>query len=82
MPLYLIERSFAEQLNLNANDIRDIKDVNAEMNVQWLYSFLTADKRKTYCVYQASNPDQILDAARRLNIPADEIVEVDQVNPE
>jgi hypothetical protein len=81
MPLYLIERRFADQLQLGPDDLGKIKDVNSELNVKWLYSFLTADKRKTYCLYQASSPDLIREAARRLQLPADAILEVSQVTP-
>jgi hypothetical protein len=44
--------------------------------IQWLFSFLSADKRKTYCLYEAPNPEAIRAAARRLGLPADTIVEV------
>ena len=81
MPLYLIERKFADQLQLSPDDLGKIEDVNNELNVKWLYSFLTADKRKTYCLYQAASPDLIREAARRLQIPADAILEVSQVTP-
>jgi hypothetical protein len=49
--------------------------------VKWIFSFLSADKRKTYCLYEAENADAIRNAARRANIPADAIIEVDQVTP-
>jgi hypothetical protein len=81
MPLYLIERKFADQLQLSPDDLGKIEDVNNELNVKWLYSFLTADKRKTYCLYQASSPDLIREAASRLQLPADAILEVSQVTP-
>ena len=81
MPLYLIERKFADQLQLSPDDLGKIEDVNSELNVKWLYSFLTADKRKTYCLYQASSPDLIREAASRLQLPADAILEVSQVTP-
>ncbi len=81
MPLYLIERQFADQLQLGSDDLGKIEDVNSELNVKWLYSFLTADKRKTYCLYQASSPDLIREAARRLQLPADAVLEVSQVTP-
>lgn len=81
MPLYLIERRFADQLQLNQDDLSEIEDVNKELNVKWLYSFLTADKRKTYCLYQAASPEAIREAASRLNLPADAILEVSQVSP-
>jgi hypothetical protein len=76
MPLYLIERNFAEQLNLGSDAVPGITQVNADAGVQWLYSFLSADKKKTYCLYEAPNPEAIRDAAKKLNIPADVIVEL------
>jgi hypothetical protein len=44
--------------------------------VRWLYSFLSADRRKTYCLYEAPSPDAIRRAAERAGLPADVIVEV------
>jgi hypothetical protein len=79
MPLYLIERSFAEQLDLSADDVNLIEAVNADEGVQWLFSFLTADKRKTYCLYEATSPEAIRTAAERAQLPADSIIEVERV---
>lgn len=78
MPLYIIERNFAEQLELNAEGVVAISKINGDMNVNWLFSFLSADKRKTYCLYEAKDPESIREAARRANVPADVIVEVSQ----
>ncbi|HUA36268.1 MAG TPA: DUF4242 domain-containing protein [Candidatus Binataceae bacterium] len=76
MALYLIERNFAEQLNLTPDVASAVKQVNVDSGVQWLFSFLSADKKKTYCLYEAPNPDAIREAARKLGIPADVIVEL------
>ena len=76
MPLFLIERNFAEQLNATPDAAAAVKQVNTEVGVEWLFSFLSADKRKTYCLYQAPNADSIREAARKLNIPADVIIEL------
>ena len=76
MPLYMIERSFADQLDLTSDDVALIDDINAGEGVRWLFSFLSADRRRTYCLYEAPSPDAILEAARRANVPADEVVEV------
>ena len=81
MPLYVIERAFAEQLDLTADDVRLIEDVNAEEGVSWLFSFLSADRRRTYCLYESPSPEAILEAARRANVPADSIVEVTKFVP-
>ncbi len=51
--------------------------------MQWLFSFLSADKKKTYCLYEAPNAEAIREAARRLNLPADVIIQVDsELRPE
>ena len=76
MPLYMIERTFADQLDLTSDDVRLIEDINADEGVRWLFSFLSADRRRTYCLYEAPSPDAIISAARRAEIPSDEIVEV------
>ena len=76
MPLYMIERSFADQLDLTSDDVALIDDINAGEGVRWLFSFLSADRRRTYCLYEAPSPEAIMTAARRNDIPADEIVEV------
>jgi len=81
VPLYVIERAFAEQLDLTADDVRLIEDVNAEEGVSWLFSFLSADRRRTYCLYESPSPEAILEAARRANVPADSIVEVTKFVP-
>jgi uncharacterized protein DUF4242 len=81
MPLYVIERSFAEQLDLTADDVRLIDDVNSEEGVSWLFSFLSADRRRSYCLYESPSPEAILEAARRANVPADSIVEVTKFVP-
>lgn len=75
MPLFIIERNFADAIEINRDD-PDIKRVNDEVGVSWLYSFLSADKKKTYCLYEAPSAELIRESARRLNIPADAIIEV------
>jgi Protein of unknown function (DUF4242) len=82
MPLFLIERNFAEQLEVKRDDVLQVTQVNADVGIQWLFSFLSADKRKTYCLYEAPNAEVIREAARRLNVPADYIVEVGELRPE
>ena len=81
MPLYVIERTFAEQLDLTGDDVRLIEDGNAEEGVSWLHSFLTADRRRTYCLYEAPSPDAIVAAARRNGVPVYSIVEVSRLVP-
>jgi hypothetical protein len=81
MALFLIERSFAEQLELTGDDVRLIEDINADEGVRWLFSFLSADRRRSYCLYEAPSSEEIITAARRANVPADEVIEVTEFQP-
>ena len=81
MALFVIERNFAEQLDLEKMDREGIRLVNDDVGIRWVYSFLSADKKKTYCLYEAPNPEAIIQAAARLGIPADVIVPVEQFGP-
>jgi hypothetical protein len=80
MPMYVIERAFAEQLDLSSEDVKLIEEVNADEGVRWLFSFLSADRRRSYCLYEAPSPDMIVAAAKRVGIPADAVVEVNRIS--
>lgn len=76
MPVFLVERRFADALEDVAAAADGINRINAEEGVRWLYSFLSADKRKTYCLYESPSPDAIRTAAQRAGLPADAIIEL------
>lgn len=82
MPLYVIERRYADQLELSSDGVKALQEINADEGVDWLFSFLSADRRQSYCLYEAPSPDELVAAARRAGIPADVIVEVNRVSPE
>jgi hypothetical protein len=82
MPLFLIERNFAEQLEVNRDSVTEVLQVNADIGIQWLFPFLSADRKKTYCLYEAPSAETLREAVRRLNVPADVIVEVGELRPE
>jgi len=79
MPLFLIERRFADQLEMSGDDVKLIEEINADEGVSWLFSFLSADRHRTYCLYEAPSPDEIVAAAERAGIPADVITEVSRI---
>lgn len=76
MPHFLIERTFAERLEPNNDAVKAIGEVNDDLGVKWLYSFLSADRRKTYCLYEADSVEAIREAAHRAGLPADVVVEL------
>jgi len=76
MPVFMIERQFADELEASAEVADGINRINDEEGVRWLYSFLSADRRKTYCLYEALSAEAIIRAANRAGLPADVIIEV------
>lgn len=82
MPRFLIERNFAEEVEATKDIADGIIRINDEEGVKWLFSFLSPDKRKTYCLYDAPNAEAIRIAARRANLPADVVIEVSEIRPE
>jgi hypothetical protein len=78
MPLYMIERRYAEQLHLTDDRVKFVEEINASEGVNWLTSFLTADRRTSYCLYEAPSQEAIISAARRAGLPTDVIVEVER----
>ena len=76
MAVFMIERRYADELEVTADIADGINRINEDEGVRWLYSFLSADKRKTYCLYEAPSAAAILRAAERAGLPADVIVEV------
>lgn len=81
MGLYLIERNFAERLDPDELDNEGIALVNDEIGVRWIYSFLSADRKKSYCLYEAPSAAAIREAAARAGMPADVVVAVEQYIP-
>jgi hypothetical protein len=76
MPYFIIERNYADEVVTPMEAAPDINLINDEEEVRWLYSFLSVDRRKSYCLYEAESMEAIRAAAVRAGIPADVITEV------
>lgn len=76
MAVFVIERRFAEAIDLSEEDVQEINVINDEEGVRWLYSFLSVDRRKTYCLYEAPSVEAVRRAAVRAGLPADVVIEV------
>jgi hypothetical protein len=82
MPLFVVERTFAEEIELSSTDVKLLDEVNADEGVRWVYSFLSADRLRGYCLYEAPSAEAIVAASKRNDVPADAIVEVGAAAPE
>ena len=86
MPRYLVERTFANGLNIpcdgdGAKACAGVGEVNAGSQVNWVHSYVTPDKRKTYCIYDAPNEQAIRETAEANMLPVDSISEVRVLDP-
>jgi len=83
---YLVERSFPKGLEIPVNIegskiCLNVVSTNAEDNVTWIHSYVTMDKKKTFCIYDAPSPEAIRKAAGKNGLPADNITEVSVLDP-
>jgi hypothetical protein len=86
MPRYIVERTFDGGLEIpvtadGAQACLAVVGHNAEEGVTWVHSYVTRDKTKTFCVYDAPNPEAIRKTATRNSLPVDQISEVSVLDP-
>jgi hypothetical protein len=86
MPRYLVERSFPDGLAIplseaGAQACQDVVAINAEQLVTWVHSYVTVDRKHTFCVYDAPTPEAIRQVAERNKLPVDRITEVRVLDP-
>jgi hypothetical protein len=86
MPRYLIERSFHKNYNIPAPEDSEqdrmlFIENNALLNAVWVHSYVSADQKKSYCIYDAPSPEAVRQAAIRNELPVDRIIEVSSIDP-
>jgi hypothetical protein len=86
MPRYVVERNFPDGLNIpiNSDGVRICGAVvsrNTEGQVTWLHSYVSSDRKQTFCIYDAPTPEAIRLAAQQSALPIDKITEVKILDP-
>ncbi len=86
MPRYMIERTFPDGLAIpvteeGASLCGVVVKKNAEEGATWIHSYVSTDKNKTFCVYDAPSPEAVRRAAERNGLPVDRITEVRVLDP-
>jgi hypothetical protein len=86
MPRYIVERTFSEGLEIpiangGADVCRTVVERNAVEGVTWIHSYVSDDKRTTFCVYDAPTPEAIRKTAGANDLPVDRITEVRVLDP-
>lgn len=85
MPRYLVQRTFPDGLQIpvhqGAEVVAPVVRLNAEEGVTWVHSYVSEDKRVTFCIYDAPSPEAIRKTATRNSLPVDRITEVRVLDP-
>jgi hypothetical protein len=88
MPRYLIERTFTleDGISLPGPDqplqVRlDFIEKNRHNGVTWLYSYMTSDSKRCFCIYDAPSPEAVRRAAETNGLVIDRINEVRMLDP-
>jgi hypothetical protein len=86
MPRYVVQRTFEDGLHVPSGDpgaqlCRAVVEHNAEDGVTWISSFVSEDRSRTFCVYDAPTPEAIRRSAARNALPVDEITRVSVLDP-
>ena len=71
MPQYLIERARSTELSREerrAGAKRAIEVADSMPGVVWIRTYSSESEGKTYCIYEAPNPEAILEHARRAGL--------------
>lgn len=86
MPRYLVQRTFPEGLQIPLDDegaalCRRVVERNAEAGVTWIRSFVSEDRTRSFCIYDAPTPEAIRATAARNSLPVDQITRVSVLDP-
>ena len=86
MPRYIVEREFADGLRVpvdesGARACLAVVESNALDQVTWVHSYVSTDKGRSFCLYDAPSPEAIRRAATRCKLPVARITEVRVLDP-
>lgn len=86
MPRYMVERTFPKGLHIPSNPggvaaCLTVVGNNAKNGVTWVHSYVSADKSKTYCIYDGPNEEAIREAASVNGLPVDSVQQVSVLDP-
>ena len=86
MRRYVVERTFPDGFGIfagaeGAADCLAIVERNTGEDVTWVHSYVSEDRKKTFCVYDAPTPEAVRKTAARNGLPVDRITQVRVLDP-
>ena len=82
----MVERTFEGGLHIPSNDsgataCLNVVGKNANNGVTWVHSYVSADKTKTFCVYDGPDEAAIRASAEQTGLPVDAVTPVSVLDP-
>jgi len=86
LPRYVVERTFTDGLPIPAGGegaalCSAVVERNADEGVTWVHSYVSDDREKTFCIYDAPTPEAVRKTAARNDLPVDRITQVRVLDP-
>ena len=86
MPRYVVERTFPDGLRIpitqaGVEACQTLVHRNGELGVTWVHSYVSDDKKKSFCIYDAPDEEAISRVATRNTLPIDRITPVTVLDP-
>jgi hypothetical protein len=82
----MVERTFPDGLEIPISDAGaeiacSVVDKNGALGVTWVHSYVSGDRKKTFCIYDGPDEDSIRKAAAATGLPVDTITPVSVLDP-
>jgi hypothetical protein len=86
MPRFMVERTFEGGLHIPSNAggadaCLAVVGKNASNDVTWVHSYVSADKKKTFCIYDGPDEAAIRASAEQNGLPVDSVTAVTVLDP-
>ena len=86
MPRYMVERTFPDGLHIPINNdgesaVKSVVTNNTDLGVTWIHSYVTEDKKHTFCIYDGPDPEAVRRVAEKNKLPVDKITRVSVLDP-
>ena len=86
MPRYVVQRTFPDGLQIPVTEeggaaCLGVVERNADVGVTWIQSYVSADKKTSFCIYDGPDPEAVRQAAARNGLPVDRISQVSVLDP-
>jgi len=82
----MVERALPDGLHIPTNSsgaqtCLTVVGQNAKNSVTWVHSYVSADKKKTFCIYDGPDEAAIREAATQNGLPVDVVTPVSVLDP-